>query len=66
MKASKDANRLKELIIKVIEDHKITPDEYDQIINLAAEDGQIDQQEKVLLQQLQEMIENKTVKLLNS
>ena len=63
MKVSKDAIRLKELIIKAIADHKLTPDEYEQIISLATEDGLIDQQEKVLLQQLQEMIENKSVQL---
>ncbi len=62
MNISNDANRLRELIDKAIEDHKITPEEYDQIINLATEDGHIDRHEKVLLEQLYEMIENKTVK----
>jgi len=59
---SESAIRLKEMISKAIEDHKITPDEFDQIINLASEDGNIDHHERVLLQQLQEMIENKMVR----
>lgn len=59
---SESAKRLKEMIELAIEDHKITRDEYDQIINIATEDGYIDSQERVLLQQLQEMIENGMVK----
>jgi len=63
MEISKEAERLREMIIKAIDDHKLTADEYDQIIHLASDDGHIDQHEKVLLQQLHEMIENKVVKL---
>lgn len=59
---SESAIRLKKMIELAIEDHKITPDEYDQIINIASEDGHIDPQERALLQQLQEMIENGMVK----
>lgn len=59
---SSSAHQLKELIEKAIEDHKITRDEYDDIINLASEDGHIDSQERALLQQLQEMIETGMVK----
>jgi tellurite resistance protein len=59
---SESANRLKEMINKAIEDHKISPAEYDQIINLASEDGNIDNQEKALLRELQKMIENKMIK----
>jgi hypothetical protein len=58
---SESANQLKEMITKAIDDHKITHAEYDQIINMATEDGNIDHQERALLQQLQEMIENKMV-----
>ena len=59
---SESAIRLKKMIEMAIEDHKITQDEYDQIINIASEDGHIDSQERALLQQLQEMIENGMVK----
>jgi hypothetical protein len=62
MKSVKNSLKLKELIIKAIEDHVITRDEYDQIIHLASEDGVIDRQEQILLEQLQDMIENKFVK----
>lgn len=59
---SESAQRLKAMIENAIEDHKITRDEYDQIIYIATEDGHIDPQERALLQQLQEMIENGMVK----
>lgn len=62
MKISKSAHKLKEMIIKAIDDHKLTQKEYDIIIHLAIEDGVIDRQEQILLEQLQDMIANKTVK----
>ncbi len=57
-----NAQRLKEMIIKAIDDHRLTRDEYDMIIHMASEDGVIDKQEQVLLGQLQDMIENKMVR----
>jgi len=54
--------RLREVINKAIEDHVITPSEYDEIINISLEDGHIDPQEKALLVELQKMIENKEIK----
>ena len=61
-KPSKSAEKLMELIKKAIEDHKITTSEYEQILHLADEDGVIDMQEKKLLQELHDMIDNKTIK----
>ncbi len=55
-------HRLHAMISKAIEDHEITRDEYDMILQIAAEDGHIDRHEQALLNQLQEMIENKMVK----
>jgi tellurite resistance protein len=63
MAYSESAQRLKEAIIKAIEDHKITRDEYDEIIQIATEDGHIDPQERALLSELQDMIEDKSVRL---
>ena len=63
MEPSKSANRLKELIEKAIEDNRITRNEYDRIIAQATADGIIDSEEQALLSQLQDLIENKTVKL---
>jgi len=56
------ANKVKELILKAIEDHEITREEYDMIIHAATEDGILDNQEKALLAELNDMIENKMVK----
>lgn len=66
MAVSNSAERLRHMIEKAIEDHKITRDEYDQIIHLATEDGHIDPQEKALLSVLQDMIETKLVKFVAS
>lgn len=62
MALSSSAQRLKAAILKAIEDHKITREEYDEIINIATEDGHIDSQEQALLSELQNMIEDKSVK----
>ena len=59
---SKDSIRLREMIEKAIEDHKITREEYDKIIHIATEDGVIDRHEKALLNELCQMIEEKVVK----
>lgn len=64
MAVSESAGRLKELIEKAIEDHLITRAEYDSIMHLVLEDNIIDPQEQALLNELQDMIENKTVKVI--
>jgi len=61
-KVSDSAIRLREMIEKAIEDHVITHEEYDKIINIATEDGIIDRHERALLSELQQMIEDKMVK----
>lgn len=62
MRYSESAGKLRTMIEKAIDDHKITRAEMDAILNIASEDGHIDPHEQALLNQLQEMIENKTVK----
>ena len=62
MAFSESAQRLKKLIKKAIEDHEITRDEYDEIIHIATEDDHIDPQERALLRELQDMIEDKSVR----
>lgn len=64
MSLSNSSQRLKELIEKSIEDHLITRKEYDAILAIANEDGHIDKQEQALLNQLQEMIEFKEIKII--
>ncbi|WP_346855042.1 hypothetical protein [uncultured Draconibacterium sp.] len=61
-RVSESSIRLRAIIEKAIEDHKITRDEYDKIINIATEDGYIDQHEQALLRELQQMIEDKHVR----
>lgn len=62
MALSESSERLRKKILKAIEDHVITPDEYDQIIMIATEDGVIDAQEQALLSELQNMIEDGSVR----
>ncbi len=63
MALNKSAERLREVIEKAIEDHKITRKEMDMIIHIASEDGHIDSQEQSLLDLLNEMIENRDVRI---
>ncbi len=63
MKLSESAEKLRQLIDKAIEDHKLTRHEYDMILNEASKDSHIDKHEQTLLNQLQEMIEDKSIKL---
>lgn len=62
MVISESGERLRQLINKAIDDHIITPEEYDEIIQLIMEDGHIDSQEQALLTELQKMIENKDIR----
>ena len=57
-KVSESAQRLRVIIEKAIEEHKITRDDYDRILNIASEDGVIDKHERALFVQLQQMIED--------
>ena len=63
MALSKSAGRLREMIEQAIEDHRITRKEMDLIIHIATEDGHIDPQEQSLLDQLNDMIDNREVKI---
>ncbi len=62
MKYSENAGRARKMIEKAIQDHKITRAKMDTILNIVTEDGHIDPHEQALLNQLQEMIENRSVK----
>jgi len=66
MTFSKGGEQLKNAIIKAIEDKTITPEEYEDIIHISYEDGQIDPQERSLIAQLQDLIENKEIKFANN
>ena len=63
MKVSSSAVRLREAIDKAVEDGFITWDEYDRINTIAAEDGEIDSQEQVLLKEFHQMIYDKDIKI---
>ena len=66
MALSEDAVKLKKMIKKAIESHTITRDEYDQMIHMATKDGHIDNQERALLAELQDMINDKLIKFIKS
>ena len=62
MRDTEPGRRLGELIKKAITDCELTHSEHQQIIALAHSDHVIDEQERQLLAQLQQMIANGTVK----
>jgi hypothetical protein len=61
-KPSISAGKLKELINHAIHDLEVKPEEYQKIMDCAHGDCHIDQEEKALLSQFQEMISNGTIK----
>jgi hypothetical protein len=63
MKLSDKAHNLRKIIEKAIEDHKISKSEYDLIIHSATDDDNIDDQERALLGELQNMIEERIVRI---
>jgi len=64
MALSEHAARLRLMIEKAIDDHQITRAERDQIMDLVTEDGHIDTQEQSLLNLLQDLIEDGSVKVI--
>ena len=62
MKLTKSGLELKDVIEKAIKDYIITNSEYEEIMKVAAKDGIVDDHEQRLLSQLQELLENGTVK----
>ncbi len=61
-KPSKSASSLKQIINEAISDLEITPDEYNKIMHAAQDDGHLDKEEKALLAQFHEMLNNGTIK----
>ncbi len=66
MKPSKSAVDLKKVICEAISDCEITKEEYEQILHDANADGCVDNEEKALLAQFHEMINNGTIKRVSS
>jgi len=63
MKASGDSGkRISDIIKHAIEDGVITTSEYEKILAIADEDHHIDAQERSQLQELQELLANKTIR----
>ena len=61
-KPSESAARLADMVKKAIADCEITTAEYNAVMNIANEDQHIDPQEQKLLNQLQSLIANGSVK----
>ena len=65
MSFSKNADRLREMIVKAIESHQVTRVDLDMILYIAEEDGYLDPHEQELLDMLQELIDNEEVKIIS-
>ncbi len=59
---TKSGRKLEEVIKKAIDDHVIKNSEYEEIIELIHEDGVVDAHERVLMQELNDLIADRTVK----
>ncbi len=62
---TKSGKQLEEVIKKAIDDHVIKNSEYEEIIELIHADGIIDAHERVLMQELNDLISEKAVKRVN-
>jgi hypothetical protein len=62
MIVTKKGQTLAEVIKKAIEDSVMTMAEYEEITSAASEDGVLDNHEKTLLRELNNMIANKTIR----
>ena len=62
MRLTKSGMELKDVIEKAMRDCVITNSEYEEIIEVANKDGIIDANEQRLLSQLQELLQNGTLK----
>ena len=61
MVLTKSGKTLEEVIKKAINDHVITQAEYEEIINLAMDDGTIDAHEKILLKELHSLLSERVI-----
>jgi len=61
-KLSKSSEKLADMIHKAISDCELSSSEYDAIMKIANEDHHIDRQEQNLLNQLQSLLANGTIK----
>ena len=61
MTVTEKGQKLADVIKKAIEDSVITIAEYEEITSVASEDGVLDNHEKALLRELNDMIANKTI-----
>ncbi|MEN6474043.1 MAG: hypothetical protein ABFD81_08520 [Syntrophaceae bacterium] len=59
---TKSGRELEELIKRAIDDHIIKNSEYEEIIEMIHADGVVDAHERVLMQELNDLIADKTVK----
>lgn len=62
MYMTRSGKKLESVIKKAIEDGVVTSAEYEEIIDVAYEDGRLDPHEKTLLKEFKNLIANKTVK----
>lgn len=59
---TKSGQKLEEIIKRAIDDHVIKNSEYEEIIELMHADGVVDAHERVLMQELNDLIADKSVK----
>jgi hypothetical protein len=66
MKISESAKKIRAIVEKAIETHEISREDYDKVIHLATEDAIVDASERALLHELNEMIMEKSIKVVRS
>lgn len=62
MKETEEGRKLENLIMKAIDDLELTSAEFDEIMNQANADGEIDEHERDLLGKLEKMVDEGIIK----
>lgn len=62
-RVSESSTKMRAIVDRAMAEHTITREEYDSLLNIAAEDGKIDNHERILLSHINEEIQEKHIKI---
>ena len=64
-KVSDSSQKMRKILDRAIQEHEITRDDYDRFLTIASADGHFDTQERVLLANLNDLIYDRTIKIVS-
>lgn len=64
-KVSDSSQKMRKILVRAIQEHEITRDDYDRFLTITSADGHFDTQERVLLGNLNDLIYDRTIKIVS-